>query len=288
MNSTPKANPLSIQSHDRNSDQGWLVYPVLSRRSQGVSIGINLNPDKRCNFDCIYCQVDRTTLGSVPDVDVELISQQLSHYLERVAQSGGSWQGKPVKDIAFSGDGEPTTCPQYAEVLQEVIRLKRHYGLDHLNLVLITNATRFDNPTFQATLPVFYENRGVVWAKLDAGDEATYREILSTRFPFQRLLGNLVWLGRQYPITLQSMFLQLDEQAFDSGCLKSYIDTVQQLIQQGTQIQTIQAYTIARKTPTDRVKPWSDHTMDQLGSMLRTELPVSVEIYYGSTNTLPS
>ena len=45
--------------HARLFEHNRFVYPVLSRRSGGISIGVNLNPDKICNFDCIYCQVDR-------------------------------------------------------------------------------------------------------------------------------------------------------------------------------------------------------------------------------------
>ena len=46
-------------AHPRTYHENKFVYPVLSRRSGGISIGVNLNPDKICNFDCIYCQVDR-------------------------------------------------------------------------------------------------------------------------------------------------------------------------------------------------------------------------------------
>ncbi len=46
--------------HSRSWQSNRYVYPVISRRSKGLSIGVNLNPDKVCNFDCVYCCVDRT------------------------------------------------------------------------------------------------------------------------------------------------------------------------------------------------------------------------------------
>ena len=61
-----KTRVLTTQDHRRKLDENRYVYAVLSRRSGGVSIGVNLNPDKVCNFDCIYCQVDRTTPGRTP------------------------------------------------------------------------------------------------------------------------------------------------------------------------------------------------------------------------------
>src|SRR5438445_111855 len=61
--------PLSVGRHPRAYRENHYVYPVLSRRARGVSIGINLNPDKICNWDCVYCQVDRTTPAAIPQVD---------------------------------------------------------------------------------------------------------------------------------------------------------------------------------------------------------------------------
>ena len=56
------------RQHPRRFEDFKFVYPVLSRRAHGISIGINTNPDKVCNFDCIYCQVDRTTEPPVKEV----------------------------------------------------------------------------------------------------------------------------------------------------------------------------------------------------------------------------
>src|SRR5947208_956480 len=57
--------PLFMQ-HSRSWRENRYVYPVISRRSKGLSIGVNLNPDKVCNFDCVYCCVDRTTPEGEP------------------------------------------------------------------------------------------------------------------------------------------------------------------------------------------------------------------------------
>ena len=57
--------------HARTYQQNRFVYPVLSRRSGGLSLGINLNPDKVCNFDCIYCQVDRVEQSETRFVETD-------------------------------------------------------------------------------------------------------------------------------------------------------------------------------------------------------------------------
>ncbi|MGB9625323.1 MAG: radical SAM protein, partial [Phycisphaerae bacterium] len=71
----------AFASHARDWRQNYYVYPVLSRRAHGVSIGVNLNPDKACNFDCIYCQVDRTVPPAVRKVDVAVLRRELDEML---------------------------------------------------------------------------------------------------------------------------------------------------------------------------------------------------------------
>src|SRR6478609_9161971 len=65
--------------HDRLWKHNRYVYPVVSRRSKGISLGINLNPDKLCNFDCIYCQVDRRSEAETDFVDLHLVLDELRH-----------------------------------------------------------------------------------------------------------------------------------------------------------------------------------------------------------------
>ncbi|MCH8086335.1 MAG: hypothetical protein IIC81_00635 [Chloroflexi bacterium] len=127
--------PLSQhRSHPRDWRRNLYVYPVISRRSRGLSLGINLNPDTACNFDCVYCQVDRTTAPRVRDVDPARISEELTQLIAE-AKDGTlfddpAFAGVPaalqnVKDIAFSGDGEPTTCPVFCECVEIVAAVKK-------------------------------------------------------------------------------------------------------------------------------------------------------------------
>ena len=105
------------RQHPRRFEDFKFVYPVLSRRSQGISIGINTNPDKVCNFDCIYCQVDRTAPATVAKFDLAKAEGELRTMIDMV-QSGEIAQHPPfdsvpkdklrLNDIALSGDAEPT------------------------------------------------------------------------------------------------------------------------------------------------------------------------------------
>src|SRR5919106_412208 len=134
--------------HARLFEHNRFVYPVLSRRSGGISVGVNLNPDKICNFDCIYCQVDRTSQSETRFVETKALLDELRATLELVA-SGAIYETdkfrdvpphlRRLNDIAFSGDGEPTTYKNFDELMQLCADVKRDAGLDEVKLVLITN-----------------------------------------------------------------------------------------------------------------------------------------------------
>src|SRR5437899_6235855 len=88
--------PLIHRDHRRTFQENLYVYAVVSRRSKGVSIGINLNPDKLCNFDCVYCQVDRTTPGPTSAVEVQRFREELSDMLDLVT-GGGLLEMEPFR-----------------------------------------------------------------------------------------------------------------------------------------------------------------------------------------------
>src|SRR3954463_8196529 len=113
-NDGPELSILHLD-HPRVFRENTFVYPVLSRRSRGISIGVNLNPDKVCNFDCIYCQVDRRSAADTEFVESDRLYEELEQALELVV-SGALYRDdrfaatpealRRLNDIAFSGDGE--------------------------------------------------------------------------------------------------------------------------------------------------------------------------------------
>jgi len=282
----PPEPTLSTTSHPRLSIEGRLIYPVLSRRSKGVSIGINLNPDRICNFGCVYCQVDRVEELPSPNVSQDLVLLQLHEILQQIHQQNGMWNGTPVTDIAFSGDGESTTYHAFPELLQKIITLRNSLGLQQLPIVLITNASRLHAPKILECLPYFFQEGGQIWAKLDAGDEEHYQTIAQSKIPFERILKNLVLMGtHHFPLTLQSCFFQWKQAPFQKNMLDTYIETVLSLIAQGTQIQAIQAYTVARipaknNAQSYHVSAWSNDVMDNIVSTLQETLQLKVEGFY--------
>ena len=266
-------------------------YPVISRRSRGVSLGVNLNPDKVCNFDCVYCEVDRRTPPKRKDLDLDLLERELDVLLD-LATSGEIYQFPPfdsalpeqrrLNDIAFSGDGEPTTAREFAKVVARVARLKAQRGLDLVKLVLITDSSRLQAPEVVKGLETLMANQGEVWAKLDAGTEPFYREICRSQVPFERILDNLLATARRWPILIQTLFLDWKGQGPVAAELEAYCGRLEHILAQGGQLQAIQLYTVARPTPEPEARPLRRLELDAIAARLRGRLPgLPVEVYYG-------
>src|SRR5215475_12134184 len=183
--------PLHID-HARLFEQQRFVYPVLSRRSRGISIGVNLNPDKVCNFDCIYCQVDRTRQSETKFVEIDALLAELGEMLDFVT-SGEIWQTEKfastppelrrLNDIAFSGDGEPTTYRNFDDIIAHCAELKDRLQLSAVKMVLITNASMFHRPHVKRGLATLDAHEGEIWAKLEAGTDEYYHLVERTPIP---------------------------------------------------------------------------------------------------------
>lgn len=279
---------LTIHDHRRELDQNRYVYAVLSRRSGGISIGINLNPDKVCNFDCIYCQVDRTIPGKYRRVDLRILDLELRDVLAR-AKSGELFARPPfsgipeplrqVKDIAFSGDGEPTTYPRFRETVELAIRVKQEFGLDHLKIVIITNATMFHRPKVKDTLALLDRHNGEIWAKLDAGTEEYYHLVDVTTIPFRQVLDNILEAARVRPIVIQALFMRVHGVGPDVQEIGAFCDRLREIVAQGGKVSLVQVYTVARRPAQPYVTPLSDAEVDRIAEAVR-QIPLAVASFY--------
>ncbi len=279
---------LTIHDHQRELDQNRYVYAVLSRRSGGVSIGINLNPDKVCNFDCIYCQVDRTTPGRYRRVDLRILEQELRDILNR-AKSGALFDHPPfsgipeplreVKDIAFSGDGEPTTYPRFKEAVELAIRAKADAGLDRVKIVIITNATMFHRSKVKEAFALLDHHNGEIWAKLDAGTEAYYHLVDVTTIAFQRVLDNILDAARRRPVVIQSLFMRVHGVGPDEKEIEAFCDRLREIVVRGGKISLVQVYTVARPPAQPYVTPLSDAEVDHIAGAVR-HIPLPVASFY--------
>jgi wyosine [tRNA(Phe)-imidazoG37] synthetase (radical SAM superfamily) len=268
--------------HARQWRSFTYVYPVLSRRSGGLSIGVNLNVDKLCNFDCVYCQVDRTDNPTRQPVDTDRVIRELRSMCESVI-SGAIWADprfadtpaalRRLNDIALSGDGEPTLCRQFPQAVQGICRARAELVPDEVDLILLTNATQLHRPEVVAALDRFHEAGGQIWAKLDAGTSDYYRQVDRSAVAFDRVLENLAMAGRRWRLVIQTLWVRLHGRGPDQAQINAYLDRLADLIDAGATIRMVQIHTVARKPAEPYVQPLPEAELRRIAEQLNRRLP---------------
>jgi wyosine [tRNA(Phe)-imidazoG37] synthetase (radical SAM superfamily) len=278
--------------HARRFEQNRFVYPVLSRRSEGISIGVNLNPDKVCNFDCIYCQVDRTTQSETRFVGTEQLLAELEDTL-LLAASGELFEHEKFRlappefrrlsDIAFSGDGEPTTYKNFDRVIADCADVKRRLGLDAVKMVLITNASMFHREHVQRGLAILDENNGEIWAKLEAGTAEYFQLVDRTPIPFQQILDNITAAARVRPLVIQALFMRVADKPPAPEELAAFCNRLREIQSAGGQLKLVQVYTVARKPAESYVQPLTDDEVDSIVTLVESRTGIPAQAYYGAS-----
>ena len=304
--------------HARLFEHNRFVYPVLSRRSGGISIGVNLNPDKICNFDCIYCQVDRRRQSETRFVETAALIDELRSTLELVV-SGQIYdtpkfhdvppQLRRLNDIAFSGDGEPTTYKNFDELIEACAKVKREVesnyqklgvrsresGTDHphstlhaphspIKMVLITNASMFHREHVKRGLAILDKNNGEIWAKLEAGTEEYFHLVDRTPISFRQILDNITAAARVRPLVIQSLFMRVAGEPPTAAELEAFCDRLNEITAAGGQLKLVQIYTVARRPTESYVAPLDDAEVDAIVALVKQRTSLSAIGYYGNSD----
>jgi wyosine [tRNA(Phe)-imidazoG37] synthetase (radical SAM superfamily) len=245
----------AFHSHPRSFRENLYAYPVLSRRAKGLSVGVNLSPHRACNMHCVYCQVDHSGEPRVRTVDLPRMEEELTELLSRAAD-GDLFELEPfasapahlhrLADVAFSGDGEPTSFRGFFEACRCVVRAKERAGVPKTPVRLITNAIGLDREEVVRALAYLDGNGGEVWAKLDAGTPEYFDRIARTKAPFEKVLRNLTATARIRPITIQALFLRLEGEDPPAGEIEAWLGRLEDILEAGGRLSLVQIYSVAR------------------------------------------
>ncbi len=273
-----------FSSHPRRWRDFLYVYPVISRRCRGLSIGVNLNPDAACNFNCVYCCADRSVRRRSGAIDLAVLEAELRHMVEQRGPLFDEPEFRQVpaefrrlNDIAFSGDGEPTLVPEFPQAVRIAVRVRQDYRLDDAKIVVITNAGGLTRPAVMETLALLDQHNGEIWAKLDAGSEEYFQLVSRTRVHLEQVLDNILAAARVRPLVLQSLFMRIHGELPPAGEIAAYVDRVRGLVENGARISLVQIYTIARRTAESYVAPLTGAELEPIAEAVRAlGLPVAV------------
>ena len=251
---------LTPTNHDRDSAGMTYVYPVVSRRAGGVSVGVNLNPNNACNWACVYCQVPDLTRGTAPDIDLAQLEAELRALLTAILHGDFMQTRVPegvrrLNDIALSGNGEPTSAKAFPQIIELIGRVMAGFDLvGKIKLVLITNGSLADRPRVQDGLRKMAALNGEVWFKFDSAIASGMRSINQTRIAPDKQFERLAAAAQLCPTWLQTCMFALDGVPPSDAEQAAYLAAMVRVRQQRIPVQGVLLYGLARPSMQPQAK----------------------------------
>ncbi|MFN4343184.1 MAG: radical SAM protein [Azonexus sp.] len=258
---------LTTDDHRRDSAGLRYVYPVISRRAGGVSVGINLNPNNACNWACVYCQVENLTRGGPPPIDLLRLEHELHGFLDQLLHGDFMVCHVPVEarqlvDVAFSGNGEPTSAPEFSEAVACVGRVIERLGLKgKIPIRLITNGSLFHRTAVQQGVRRLAELGGEVWFKIDRAIEAEMHEVNGVPGNQERVLKNLEISAKIAPTWVQTCWFRIDGRAPSEASRQAYCALLRKV---NDGLAGVHLYGLARASKQEAASRLSAVTADEL------------------------
>ncbi len=263
------------QTHDFLENQ--FVYLTLSPRARGLSIGVNLNPDRDCTFDCVYCEIDRSHRLTTTEFDCDLAAAELEHALRLVNE--GELRSLPayanlpsellnLRHVALSGAGEPTISPRFLEAVEMVVHVRACCLFPFFKIVLITNASGLDRPEVQAGLELFTPT-DEIWAKLDGGSQRQLEAINRTPIPLASILENILLVARKRQVVIQSLFCEIGGVVPSAAEIEEFALCLRTLKERGAQIPLVQIYSATRPTPHSNIRHLPLKSLSEIAQTVR-------------------
>ncbi|PXW87220.1 wyosine [tRNA(Phe)-imidazoG37] synthetase (radical SAM superfamily) [Nitrosomonas sp. Nm84] len=243
---------LKTTDHSRDSAGLTYVYPVVSRRAGGVSIGINLNPNNACNWRCVYCQVPELKRGSAPRIDLDKLETELRSFLHELVNGDFMHRHVPpearkIHDIALSGNGEPTSAKEFEQVIELIGSIIQDFDvLKNLKLVLITNGSLIHRQSVQAGLQHMAQLNGEVWFKFDRALAEERQRINNTTISLKKIRHHLQIATSLCPTWLQTCVFQINGKPPSESEIDAYLGFIKSLKNDGVLLQGVLLYGIAR------------------------------------------
>jgi wyosine [tRNA(Phe)-imidazoG37] synthetase (radical SAM superfamily) len=280
---------LTTTDHSRDSAGLTYVYPVISRRSGGLSIGINLNPNNACNWRCIYCQVPDLVRGSSPKIELQQLKDELNGFLNDVIygdfydHNDVAKELRTIKDIAISGNGESTSAAEFDRIIELIIQSMNQFNLhEKIKLVLITNGSLAHKKVVRTGLSAMSEIDGEVWFKLDSATDTGLKNINNAGLSVEKVKENLKIMSELCPTWLQTCVFKLDGALPADNERESYLQFLSWANQEGIKINGVLLYGLARpsmQVEASRLSAVSAEVMEefandvrQLGFLVRNNL----------------
>ena len=223
---------LSIHDHSRELSGLKYIYSVVSRRAGGLSVGINLNVNNACNWQCIYCEIPNLTRGSPPPIESDVLENELRLFLHDIIhgdymQKNVAIEDRHLKDIAFSGNGEPTSAAEFPQVILIVKKILQEFDLLHkIKIRLITNGSLMHEASVLKSIEMLEEINGEVWFKVDAATEETIKTVNQVNLKPNQILERLLNTANICPTFVQTCIFMINGKSPDDKDINAYVELI--------------------------------------------------------------
>ena len=240
---------LSIHDHSRELSGLKYIYSVISRRAGGLSIGVNLNINNACNWQCIYCEIPNLTRGTPPPIELDLLEKELRFFLHEIVhgdymEKNVSLEDRHLKDIAFSGNGEPTSAEEFPEVIAIVKKMLEEFNLLHkIKIRLITNGSLMHQTSVIKSVEMLKEMNGEVWFKVDAATEDSIKTINQVNLKPHQILERLKNSANVCPTFVQTCIFSIDGKGPSEKDINAYVELINEV---KSNIEGVHLYGLAR------------------------------------------
>ena len=282
----PEPTParLTTADHSRESAGLHYIYPVVSRRAGGVSIGVNLNTNNACNWRCIYCQVPDLVRGAPPPVDLARLRLELGEFLRDVLQGDFLATRVPpdarrLNDIALSGNGEPTSAKEFEQVIDLIGDIRAQSSVpETVKTVLITNGSLMQRSEVQNGVNKLARLNGEVWFKLDRATEAGTRKINNTRVSMAKVRANLSASAQRCPTWIQTCLFALDGAGLNEWEQDAYLKFLRDCKADRIPLQGVLLYGLARQSFQPEARRLAPLSPEQLNTFAQRIRALGVEV----------
>ena len=249
--------------------QPEILYGPINSRRLGKSLGINLLPGKYklCSFNCVYCHYGWTKKHTSDFNRYQRDLPSPDKVLNAV--EGALKSSMEFSFLTFSGNGEPTLYPQFAELVEEVSNLRNKYR-PRLKVALLSNSTGMVRQDVRESLskvdyPVL---------KLDAGTEKIFKEVnrSATGVTFSGILDSLSSVEDFY---VQTVLIEGNPSNATDEDLFAYFQIIKQI-----QPKEVHIYSIDRPVPNRKISLVSKKRLEEIAIWGEKEAGVTIRHFY--------
>ncbi len=246
--------------------------PIHSRRL-GISLGINLSPrdGKVCSFDCLYCEAGYNAQG--PGTSGLPSRQETARLLEEKL-SAMKAAGEGLDVITFSGNGEPTVNPHFAEIIDDTLALRNKY-YPAVKVSVLTNSTMLGS---QRVVEALRKVDNCI-LKLDSAIDRTIRLLdrpVDANFTAERVIGQLADFGPA--AIIQTMITRGSHDGFEVD--NSTEAEIEALIEAYKRIapRQIMLYSLDRPTPETNLRKVGRAELDTIAKKITAATGIEISV----------